>query len=126
MKVLQVIECAYRATIEEQDDTIIWLTHAMNGAGADLDVLLRGDAVNYAVRSQKANPVEIGGWVQTQPPNHVRDVSGLVDKGVKVCAVGDDLARRGIENDGLIEGIDVIAADAIPGMFSDYDQVWHW
>jgi hypothetical protein len=75
MKSLNIIECAYRATIEEQDDTIVWLTHAMQSAGGDLAVLLRGNAVNYAVRGQNAAGLAFGAWRQTQPPRLAADIA---------------------------------------------------
>ena len=65
MKTLQVIESAYRATVEEQDDTIVWLTHAMRAANGTLDVLLVRNAVSYAVRGQRAPELTIGGWRQS-------------------------------------------------------------
>ncbi len=126
MKVLQVIEAAYRATLEEQDDTIVWLTHAMKGAGADLDVLLCGNAVNYAVRGQDASGLSFGDWQQTEPPDIAGDIAGLVGKGIAVFVVEEDAAARGLGNAELVDGVNRLARDGIPALLDNYDQIWHW
>ena len=125
-KVLSIVTTAYRATLEEQDDTIIWLSHALKGAGADLDVLLRGNAVNYAVRGQDASGLAFGERRQTQPPRLDDDVAKLAAKGVAVFIVDDDLRERGIGQADLIEGVQPIGRAGIPGLFARYDQVWTW
>ena len=94
-KVLQVIETAYRGTLEEQDDTVLWLTHAMRGAGLHTDVLLRGNATNYPVKAQDASGLEFGGRKQTQPPRIADDVAKLIERGANVYVVTEDLDRRG-------------------------------
>lgn len=126
MKVLQIIETAYRATLEEQDDTVVWITHAMKGAGGDLDVLLRGNAVNYALRGQDAAGLAFGDWRQTQPPRLADDVAGLIGKGVDVYYVQDDAAARGISESALVEGLKPIARSRVAELLGAYDQVWHW
>jgi sulfur relay (sulfurtransferase) DsrF/TusC family protein len=126
MKALNIIENAYRATIEEQDDTIVWLNHAMKAAGADLGVLLRGNAVNYAVRGQDASGLAFGGWRQTQPPRLADDIAALTAKGVAVYVLAEDLVPRGLAAGDLIPGLEQITRDKLPALFAAHDQVWHW
>jgi len=126
MKTLNIIETAYRATIEEQDDPIVWLTHAMKGAGADLSVLLRGNAVNYVAKGQDASGLRFGDWTQTHPPEIDHDVASLVGKGVAVYVLAGDLVDRGIAEDDVIAGVERIDREALPKLFAAYDRVWHW
>ena len=126
MKVLNIVEAAYRATLEEQDDTIIWFTHAMKNANATVDVLLRGNAVNYAVKAQDASGLKFGDQVQTQPPQLANDLTRLKEKGVKIFVVEDALRERGIEIGELIDGREFIPRRQVAKLFADYDQVWQW
>ena len=126
MRVLQMIETAYRATLEEQDDTVVWLTHAMKGAQGDLAVLLRGNAVNYAVKGQDASGLSFGAWQQTQPPRIADDLAALVGKGVAVHVVQEDLAERGLANAHLADGVARVRSGDIVRLMDGCDQVWRW
>jgi intracellular sulfur oxidation DsrE/DsrF family protein len=125
-KILAIISTAYRATLEEQDDTAVWLTHVLKEAGADVDVVLRGTAVNYAVKGQDASGLAFGEWRQTQPPRLDQDLAGLGGKGVRLLVCQEDLVDRGIDRSGLIDGIEPIARAALPRLFESYDQIWQW
>jgi sulfur relay (sulfurtransferase) DsrF/TusC family protein len=125
-RILQVVDSAYRATLEEQDDTVLWITQAMKGAGGDFSVLLRGSAVNYAVRGQDASGLAFGAKRQTQPPRIAEDVAKLIEKGIEVFVVSDDLAERGLERGDLIAGPKPVSREELAKLFAPYDMVWHW
>ncbi len=126
MRALNIVSTAYRATLEEQDDTIIWLTHAMKDAGADLSVLLRGSAVSYAVGAQDASGLAFGADRQTQPPQLAEDLKKLLGKGVTVYVVSDDLAARGISREEIIGGLTLLSRAEVPKLFGEFDHVWAW
>ncbi len=126
MKALNIIETAYRATLEEQDDTMVWITHAMKGAGGDLDVLLRGNAVNYAAKAQEVPALAFGERAQKNAPRIAEDVAGLIGKGIAVYIVSEDLADRGLASGELIDGLKPVARGAVAKLFDGYDHIWHW
>ncbi len=126
MKALQIIESAYRCTIEEQDDPAIWITHAMRNADANVDVLLRGNAVNYAARNQDASGLAFGSLSHAHPPSVDTELDRFLEKGVSVYLVQEDADERGIKHAELLPGIEPVARSTLPTVFSYYDQVWHW
>ena len=126
MKTLSIVETAYRATLEEQDDTVVWIHGAMKAAGADLGLLLRGNAVNYLIEHQNASGLAFGDWEQTQPPRLAQDLAALIAKGVDVCYVAEDAAERGIASGELIAGARPVARDGLAALIASHDRVWHW
>lgn len=125
-KILQILETAYRCNSEEQDDPIIWIAHAMKGAGATLDVLLRGNSVSYGVRGQDASGLRFGEKRQTQPPRIDDDLARLMGKGVEVYIVEEDAAERGIEPGDLLGGVKTLSRAGIIKLFGGYEQIWYW
>src|SRR5271156_5146979 len=126
-KTLNIVESAYRAVMEEQDDTILWLLAAMRGAGAEHTVVLRGNAVNYAVAGQGAPGLTIGGWKQTQAPRMDNDVLDLIEKRkIPVFVIEEDLAVRGIEPGELVAGVELMSSAMLPKRMAEYAIVSHW
>jgi hypothetical protein len=125
-RILTVVTCAYRATLEEQDDPILWLTRAMRGAGAPVDVLLWGNAVSYGVRAQDAGGLCFGEKRQTQPPRLADDGSALIESGAALHYATADAHERGIDASELIAGLKPVEPSAIPRLLSTYDLVLWW
>jgi hypothetical protein len=126
MKILHVVTSAYRAVLEEQDDTILWLSQAMANAGGEIDVLLRGAAVNYLLLGQDASGLAIGAWKQTCPPALIRDLDRLMASQRIVYAVADDIRERGLAGQPMVAGAVHIARDSVPKLMGDYQRVFFW
>jgi sulfur transfer complex TusBCD TusB component (DsrH family) len=113
--------------MDEQDDTILWLLAAMQAAGAEQTVVLRGNAVNYAVRGQGAPGLSVGRWRQTQAPKMDRDVADLIEKRkTPVFAIEEDLTERGIETGELLGEVELIPKSALPRLCAEHDLVQLW
>jgi sulfur relay protein TusB/DsrH len=125
MRILNIVETAYRATLEEQDDTVLWLSRALKNAGADLSVALRGNAVNYAVR-QDCPPLAIGRAAIKHPARPNEDLAKLQAKGAKVYVIREDLEARGIAQSQCVVEVEPLGRAELVDLIESHDQVWHW
>ncbi len=125
-KILNIVESAYRATIEEQDDTVVWFVQAMQGGGADVAVLLCGNAVNYCVEGHDASGLSFGARRQTQPPRLDADLARLAAQGVPIRFIAEDAQERGIEAAARIAGPEPVRRADLPDLLAGFDLVLRW
>lgn len=125
-KILNIVESAYRGTVEEQDDTILWLSQIFKNSGADLAVLLRAGAVNYALKGQEASGLVFGTAKVQNSAKIDRDVAKLLESGVPVYVVEEDARERGLSDQNLIPGIKKISRKSIPELLDQHEKIWHW
>jgi sulfur transfer complex TusBCD TusB component (DsrH family) len=124
-KYLSIIDSAGRATIEEQDDTAVWFTDAMKNGGADVSILLRGDAVNYVLLNQDAKGLRFGAR-SVKGPDMVRDIKAAIARKIPLYAVADDLDERGIPSSLLIPGVEQIQRSGIARLIEGHDRILSW
>jgi len=126
-KILTIVECAYRATIEEQDDTVLLFTHMMAAqGGADLALLLRGNAVNYLSRKQHVDVLHFGEAVLGNPPRLADDVEALMKRNVPVYYVEEDAGERGLEKSDFIAGAKAVSRAGLARFVAGFERVFHW
>ena len=125
-KILSIVERAYHGTIEEQDDTILWMSHMIKNAGADISILLRGNAVNYAVLGQDATGLQFGEVKMEVAPTLDKDVQNLIGAGVPVHVVREDLEDRGISQGEIVQGLQLVSRSDVAGLYDSHDSIWHW
>lgn len=126
MKVLQVVEQAFRTLVEEQDDTILWLTQSMHGAGADLIMLLAGHCTYYAVQKKRQPQLTLGNWQQHEPADLIRDLDSMLQKGIPIYVIKEELEERGLADLPIHPGISVIRRADLVKLYEQVDQIWQW
>jgi sulfur transfer complex TusBCD TusB component (DsrH family) len=126
-KTLNIVERAYHATLEEQDDVALWFALAMKVQGnLEQSILLRGNAVNYLVRAQDASGLRIGDLALDPPPRIVEDLVRLREQGIALYAVEEDLAARGVARQGLLDGIEIVGKRMLPELLAAHERVFYW
>ena len=131
MKILNVLSQAFRTTVEEQDETILWLVQSMMSkakASSDnvMSLLLSGHAVYYAFQNQPQPALTLGDWQQSQPANIKRDIQQMLDARISIYLVYEDLWDRGLDMLPVPAGIDIVNRNEIPALYEYADHIWHW
>ena len=127
MKILNIVESAYRATIDEQRDTVVWFVGTMREqAGADCTILLRGNAVNYLNKRQRIESLRFGNVAVAKLPRICEDLAAMIEHGLAVYYVDEDAGECGIERADMIAGARPVARNALARLVAQYDRVFHW
>lgn len=125
-RVLAIVERAYRGAIEEQYANVLWLSHVLRRLRGDIDVLLRGNAVRYALRDQPHTQLTIGGRAVDTLPHYETEIRNLLQAGVLIYVSGADCDRFRVDRARLIPDVVELDPPAVARLFAGHAHVWHW
>lgn len=127
MKILNIVESAYRATIDEQRDTVLYFVNTMRQqGGADCTVLLRGHAVNYLNKRQRIESLHFGNLPVAKLPRLSEDLAAMIQQGLTIYYVDEDAGECGIDRADMIAGARPVSRNALARLLAQYDRVFHW
>lgn len=124
-KILSVLAHTEYGNLEDSDIGLFASAFAPV-AGQQLTLLLREDAVNYAVRGQDGTGIKIAGTV-VQPGFLIEtDLRSVQHTKIPVYVVREDIERRGIKPAELIEGVQLLSKKDLGKLIDQFDTVWNW
>lgn len=91
----------------------------------DLTMVLRGDAVEFALAGSEARPSRVAG-VALPPAAGSQDLRGLLESGVRVVVDGAALTARGVSESQLIAGVAIADDDEIAMVLAQAEGVLTW
>lgn len=123
MTSLAIVERAYRGAVEVAYFDALFLgieIHRQLG----LDLLLRGEAVTYAVDAPPPEPLLVGKRLLRTLDAPRADLLRLRDLGVGIRVEREDLEPLGLRADRLIDGVECVAAGESAARWPDYDRIF--
>ena len=124
-KILSVLAHTEYGNLEDSDIGL-FASAFSTVAGQPLTLLLREDAVNYAVRGQDGTGIKIAG-LTIQPGFLIEtDLSSLKQSNIPVYAVSEDVEERGLKQGDLIAGIQFLSKKEMGKFVDQFDTVWNW
>ena len=95
-------------------------------AGQQLALLLREDAVNYAVRGQDGTGIKVAG-TPIQPGFLIEtDLRSVNQSNIPVYVVREDVEERGIKPNELIDSVKLMSAKEVGKLVDQFDTIWNW
>jgi sulfur relay (sulfurtransferase) DsrF/TusC family protein len=124
-KILSILSHTEYGNLEDSDIGLFASAFAPV-AGQQMTLVLREDAVNYAVRGQDGTGIKIAG-TPIQPGFLIEtDLKSVNQSNIPVYVVREDLTERGIKPDEVIEGVKLMRRKELGKLVEQFDSVWNW
>lgn len=126
-KVLAIFEKPIYLSFEPNDPHLLHVGFGAVSSGVKVNVLLRGSAVNYAVKEQHLTEAKLLGQPLAEVETSPAKVLELVAKsGGEVSAVKEDLAKRGLSQAEIIPQVKLVSESQVADLIAANDATFVW